>query len=441
VDLDALRQIDSLASLPRHQLARVSQRLHWRRYAPGELILPHQVRMDLEGLVYRGQVQIATVEQGRRKPVGRLSAGEPISGDLSACYSSPIELRAIQPTILCLLPSASLQRLTMPSAPTQPPISPSAKGPYATKLGAQLRAPQVVLVSLALLFGLLAWRWQSPWRTLLSNLAYGLASQRLEARDETEALSLLQISLALNPSLARAHNDLGYIYYRQGQQNEAQIAFIQASALDPTLAVAQNNLGLSYLESGQLDAARAALRQAVTLNPESAAAWTNLGVTEQLADRSEEAIQAYRAALRLDPHNILARVNLGVIYYEQNRFSEAQFYLEASLAAQPDLNRARAVVGAIALSQGDHARAWSEFQAVTPKLADEPLLHFYLALWYEDKQIWDKAQQELMKALELQPHPDLAELIQSHMVALDALDSSLSTVDTETKADTETKGE
>jgi Flp pilus assembly protein TadD len=249
-------------------------------------------------------------------------------------------------------------------------------------------------------------------------------------------MSLLQTSLALNPGLARAHNDLGYLFYRQGRWHEAQTSFYQATVIDPTLAVAQNNLGLSYLENEQLDLAQAALQQAVRLNPESVAAWTNLGMAEHLAGRTDEAIHAYRAVLRLNPHNIVAQVNLGVLYYEQTQFSEAQRYLEtAAPHAQSGLPRARAIVGAIALSQGDHARAWNEFQTVTSNLANDPLLHFYLALWYEDAGMWEDACQELEKVLELQPYPDLAELARSHLVALASSTQSLTTEQTETKGE------
>jgi Flp pilus assembly protein TadD len=435
VDLDTLRQIDSLAPLPRHQLARVSRRLIWRRYGPGDLILPHQVPIVLEGLVYRGSVQIATVEQGRRQVVGRVPAGKALHKDLSARYLLPVELRAVEPTILCLLPSVSLQVLIAPSAPISRPVSSSVKRSLNINLGVHLTALRVVLASIILLFSLIAWRWQSSWRIPLSNLAYGLASYCLEVNDEAEAISLLQTSLELNPYSVRAYNDLGYIYYRQGRQQEARTAFHQAAMLDPTLAVVQNNLGVSYLGSGQLDLAHKALQQAVALNPESAEAQTNLGVAEHLAGRPEEAIRAYRAALRLNPHDIVAQVNLGVLFYEQNRFSEARGYLEMALQTQSDLPRAKAIVGAIALSEGDQARAWSEFEAILPSLADDPLLHFYLAMWYEEAGMQNNAKQELRKVLELQPRPDLAELAHSHLVALTSRSLSPSTDETETKGD------
>jgi tetratricopeptide (TPR) repeat protein len=433
VDVEALRQIESLASLSRFQLARIRGRLAWHRYAPGDVVLPHQIRLDLDGVVFRGKIQVATVQAGRRRVVDHISTGESINSGSWGHYSLPIELRAVETTIVCLLPTGSSQTAVLPHLYRRLSrrIHPRR---WFTTLSAGLTAAQAVLFLMVVLFGLVAWHWQSPWRTLLSNLAYGRASQRLEANDELGALCLLQTSLALNPRSARSYNDLGYIHYRQGKPVEAQAAFHEATSVDPTLAVAQNNLGLSYLEAGQVNLARDALRKAVALNPESAVAWTNLAVAEQRAGHPEEAINAYQAALRLDPQNTVAQVNLGVVYYQQGFLVEAESFLEQALSSQPEQHRLRVLLGAIALSRNDYERAWNELQRAAPNLENDPLLHFYLALWYEAVDIRGAAEQELERVLTLNPPPELAELAQSHLIVIRSDDVS-STVETEMKGE------
>jgi Flp pilus assembly protein TadD len=376
-------------------------------------------------------------------------------------YAAPVELRAAEPTILCLLPpSYGRQSTTFPGLPPdglQPaafprvppdvlssavsprrdlqPVSPSDSVVGSTATDTRRTTLTILRFSIVLLLILAAWHWQSPWRNLLSRMAYGLGSHLLEAGEYVNAMSLLQTSVDLNPRLASAYNDIGYILYRQGRSKDAQAVFQQAVVADPTFAVAQNNLGLSYLENGQLDLAREALEQAVALNPESAATWTNLGVVEHAAGRSEQAIRAYRAALRLDPDNSVVLANLGVLYYARRQFSEARSYLEEALEAQSMLTRAQAILGAIALDEGDHAHAWNELQTVASDLADDPLMHFYMALWYEEAGMWQMAEQELGRVLELQPHSDLVALVRSHLVALASFDQSLSVEETDTKGE------
>jgi tetratricopeptide (TPR) repeat protein len=198
-------------------------------------------------------------------------------------------------------------------------------------------------------------------------------------------------------------------------------AFQQAVVLDDDLAVAQNNLGLSYMEGGQLSGAREALERAVTLNPESAAAWLNLGQTEHRAGRFEGAIRAYRAALRLNPHLTAAQVNLGLIDYEVGLFSESQHYLELALDAQPDMSQAKITLGAVALQLGDRERAWRALHSAVSDRADDPLLHFYLALWYEGAGLDEAAIHTFKTVLALQPHPDLAALARSHLRVLQSM--------------------
>jgi Tfp pilus assembly protein PilF len=460
MDLDTLRRIESLASLPRRRLIQASRRLIWRRYIPGELILPHKAPLHLNGLVYRGRVQVATVRQGRRRTVGYVQAGQPINNGLWISRGLPIELRAVEATILCIVPPAGKQPTALPELPPDSlqPATFAGLLPCGTKTITSPRcssqsaihftkavpsaasstnrtALTILLLAIVFLLGFTASNWQSIWRIPLSRAAYGLASQWLAAGESEKALSFLQASVNLNPHLASAYNDIGYIMYQQGQPEEAKSAFRQAVLADPTSAVAQSNLGLSYLEDRQVDLAREALQQAVTLNPESAAAWTNLGVAEQQSGHAEEAIRAYRAALRLNPHNTVAQTNLGVLCFEQELFTEAQDYLETALETQPNLTRAKLILGAIALSKGDLTRAWNELQAAAADSADDPLLHFYLALWYEESGARETAGRELERVLELQPNPDLVNLTRSHLVALASTDQLLPTGETDTKGE------
>lgn len=408
MNLDSLRQIESLAPLSRHQLARASKHLVWRRYAPGSLIFPHQVPLDVEGIVYRGRVRVSTVQHSHRQIVDYIHAGELIRPKGVARNSWPVELRAVEPTVLCLLPPGGLMVDVISARPS------SRKSALKINRTTRWFWP-VLLVAVLMVVG---WQWQSPWKSAFSQAIYGLASYSLEAGNVADAASLLQTSVELNPRLARAYNDLGYIYYRQGQQDQALAAFHQATTADPTLSVAQNNLGLSYQEAGQLDLARDALRQAVALDPESAAAWVNLGVAEQQAGQSEEAIRAYQAALRLDPYQAVALVNLGTLYYQLGMFAEAQRNLKLALVAQPDLVQARLMLGAVALSTKDYDEAWTELQIAGMSLGNDPLLHFYLGLWFEQAGKLDLARQEMGRVLALQPQPDLAAQARSHLVAL-----------------------
>jgi Tfp pilus assembly protein PilF len=424
VDLDALRQIEPFASLPRYQLLRASRLLLWRIYAPGDLILPHQVRLDLKGLVYRGRVQIATVQNGCRQTLDCLLAGHPIDGDSWARDALPVELRAVESTVLCLVPPDGLPVASL-FGRTSHPVHRPGDTPRAAVAGPDRTTAMILALSTIVLFLLLAWYWQTPWRVFTSKLTYGLAVHYLEEARPAKALYLLRTSLKLNPRLANAYNDMGYILYEQGRPREALAAFEKAVTADSKSATALNNLGFGYLSSDQVDLAGEALKSAAIRNPESAVTWINLGTAAQKSGRVEEAIHAYRAALRVDPDNLVARVNLGVLFFEREQFSEARTHLKAALDQEPDLPRARVILGAIALSEGDLTRARSQFRSASSELTGDPMLHFYLALWYKEAGQWESARRRLTKVLELHPHPDLVALARSHLEALPFSDQPL----------------
>jgi hypothetical protein len=71
-------------------------------------------------------------------------------------------------------------------------------------------------------------------------------------------------------------------------------------------------------------------------------------------------------------------------------------------------------------------------------LVDDPLLHFYLALWYEAAAMKESAERELKMVLALQPHPDLAVLVRSHLITLESSEPKSRSSSTEA---TDTKGE
>jgi Tfp pilus assembly protein PilF len=389
----------------------------WRHYRTGELILPRQVPLRLRGTVMRGNIQVSIVQAGRERAVAYLRAGDRL--DTGAWFNTgfPFEFRAVEPSSLYL--SAVDDRVLTSDLPppSQPEVVP------ATTTGRpmsrhQQRRLAATLLATVLLLAFAAWFWRTPGRVALSRLTYGLAAQHMDRGQLTQAARILEASLEIDPQLGRAYNDLGVIHSRQGRPDEAREAFQKALALDPSSGVAANNLGLSYLDREQISPAVNALERAASLDPEMPVIWANMGTAHLLAGRPDEAARAYRAALRLDPNLVAARVNLGLLLYDQREDAEARKHLQAALQAQPDLARARMISGAIALAEGDAENAWQDLQAASESLAGDPLLHFYLALWYEKAHKPIEAQRELNRVLTLAPHPDLAALTRSHLAAL-----------------------
>jgi tetratricopeptide (TPR) repeat protein len=113
----------------------------------------------------------------------------------------------------------------------------------------------------------------------------------------------------------------------RGTPGEAMDAYRRALALDPSHADAHVNLGRLLHESG--DAARAAphYEAALAARPDDGTAAYNLGVALEDLKRLPEALLAYQKATRLDPGNADAHFNAATLAEKLGRSSEALRHL------------------------------------------------------------------------------------------------------------------
>lgn len=163
----------------------------------------------------------------------------------------------------------------------------------------------------------IAWKKSDAITTLSSGLQFSLAMAYIRiahpdwARPVLESLSAHDSKNALYPYW------LGRIDYDAQHYPEATQRFQQAIVLDPTMARAYDNLGLCYFYQNQTELAIRNFNRAIELdrNAPHPSAWPylNLAVTLQFLGRTQEAEADLREALRLDPHFAAAHYQLGKV--------------------------------------------------------------------------------------------------------------------------------
>ena len=105
--------------------------------------------------------------------------------------------------------------------------------------------------------------------------------------------------------------------------------------LDPTSAKAYENLGVDELNAGDLAAAATDLSRAISLDPRLAGARNAMAAVHMRQGRTVEAIAEWKAAVQLDPRLFDALYNLGTVLYRAGRRDEAQPYLERFVREAP----------------------------------------------------------------------------------------------------------
>jgi Flp pilus assembly protein TadD len=219
------------------------------------------------------------------------------------------------------------------------------------------------------------------------------------ANEET----LWQDTLAHNPACWMAHNNLGLVFLKQGQTDEALREFQAALRLKPDDALAHNNLGLALLNQGQTDEAIRQFQEAIRLKPDYAPAHYNLGLAFLHQGRTDDAISQCREALRLNPDDASAHNNLGLALASQGRTDDAISQYQESLRLNPDDTLTHVNLGNVLLKSGQTTGAISQFQEALRLKPDSAEAHNNLGLALLNQGQTDEAISQYLEALRLKP--------------------------------------
>ena len=138
---------------------------------------------------------------------------------------------------------------------------------------------------------------------------YELACFHIGTHDIANGRTLLEKSLATDPNLAAAHEELGYVNFDQGKDDDAQKEWKQALTLDPSLPrslfaltmTGPLSTPLSHQSPEQLRAAQLTLQHVTQLSPRFAPAYVELALIEWKLGSLQQAYKDAHQAEVLEP--------------------------------------------------------------------------------------------------------------------------------------------
>jgi len=116
-----------------------------------------------------------------------------------------------------------------------------------------------------------------------------------------------------SPSFAFNHNNLGAMYYLDGNIDNAEKEFKIALELNPNEKMAHNNLGLVYVNKNKLKEAEDEYKKELEINPNYDNAYFNLGLLYWAQKKYKEAEDAWKKTLEINLNYIDALNALTVI--------------------------------------------------------------------------------------------------------------------------------
>ena len=205
---------------------------------------------------------------------------------------------------------------------------------------------------------------------------------------------------------------------------DSETLFKHALAVTTNNDVAENNLGIVYLRQGNLDEAISLLQAAVDLRPDNSPAHENLAKALLQKGKVSDALIHYRKLLELQPDNIEVHNIVGTILIQQGRAREAVEEWQKVLTIQTDNGNAMSnLAWVFATSPDDSLRDGNK----AVQLASEalrisgrriPILFRTLAAAYAEVGDYSKAieiAQEGMDLANSQGSPGLAAELQGNI--------------------------
>lgn len=161
---------------------------------------------------------------------------------------------------------------------------------------------------------------------MLSLISTGCANQQQQEK-QSETLK----------DRARAHTDLGAVYFQQKQYEIALDEFTLASKIDPSFASAFNGLGLVNAALGKDDMADANFRKSIQLEPMNSEARNNYGSFLCARNRIDESITEFLAAVKnpLYATPAMAYTNAAICSMRKKDMASAEAYLQRALQIEP----------------------------------------------------------------------------------------------------------
>ncbi len=129
------------------------------------------------------------------------------------------------------------------------------------------------------------------------------ADKEIAEGDPKKAVELYRDAIAVLPDFAMLHYKLSVALDRVGDTAGERDALQKAVGIDPGMAIAHRQLGYLAFNGGDFTTAEAEFREAVRAAPEFTDAWVSLAATLATESRHREAEEAVQRALEIDPHH------------------------------------------------------------------------------------------------------------------------------------------
>jgi len=165
----------------------------------------------------------------------------------------------------------------------------------------------------------------------MKNEFYNLGVVFFKNQQYDEAIEIFEKALQLNPGLINACNYIGNSFQEKKQFDKAIRYYEKALQINPSDPTAYMNIGIACHNTEHFDKAVEYFKRAIYLNPNIEEAYNYMGLTLIIQGKLEEALKSYRSLLQINPSSFIALNKTGSILRHQGKLNESETYYRIAM--------------------------------------------------------------------------------------------------------------
>jgi len=237
----------------------------------------------------------------------------------------------------------------------------------------------------------------------------GMMNAYLAEKQLDQAIAAARTHIAKTPNVSGFYDLLGTALYQKREYNDAGVALRKAVELDKNNSDALLKLAQVQAAQGSAGDALATYQQSIKEHPHEISFYLLAGMMYESQGNFDQAKAMYQQALNIQPDNPLASNNLAYLILQQGgNVDVALAMAQTARRGAPDLPQAADTLGWAYFQKGVYQSAIDMFQEslrLNEKkgAADDPTVHYHLALAYQKANQPALARQQLERVLKINP--------------------------------------
>jgi tetratricopeptide (TPR) repeat protein len=227
---------------------------------------------------------------------------------------------------------------------------------------------------------------------------YAEAKSAEASGDSAAAIAKYQAIIGIAPRLASAYNNLGLLYFKNRDYENAVKVLEQGLKRNPAMPTASALLGISLSELGRYAEARPRLEEALRRNPKDSNAEKVLANDLTKLGDLEAAAAHLRTLSRREPGDQEIWYLLGQVYMHLSEQA-----LSKMNAIDPDSELVHEMSGEIMENMKNYDGALLEYKKASEMTPQKPGIHYKLGNLYWTIAQWDSAAKEFQAELANDP--------------------------------------